>query len=147
MLSEWGNTWNGIDGSSLGSSSWRCWDGAVWDDRILRIGCWSVQSGAVLENTAGVYGDGLHAGGIGGIGSLDAAVVGAGGLLHVAAEMIEQAAEQQAGISSEHGIIDGIEVQLAWRPQASWEHAVVSFIFQVKLMGDAEGFPRDLPGA
>src|SRR6266849_10848571 len=88
MLSEWGNTWNGIDGSSLGSSSWRCWDGAVWDDRILRIGCWSVQSGGVLENTAGVYGDGLHAGGIGGIRSLDAAVVGAGSLIDVAAEMI-----------------------------------------------------------
>ena len=101
----------------------------------------------MFEDAAGVFGDGLDAGGIGRIGSLDAAVIGADGFVDVTAEMVEQAAKQQTGISGEHGIIDGIEIQLSRRPQACGQQAVVAFVFQVKLMGGAEGFTRDLPGA
>ena len=101
----------------------------------------------MLENPAGVFGDGLHARGIGGIGSLDAAVVGAGGLFDVAAEMIKKAAKQQAGVGGEHGIIHGIEAQLARRPQACGQQTIVPLVFQVKLMGGPQGFTGDLPGA
>ena len=101
----------------------------------------------MLENPAGVRGDALHPDGIGGIGRLDAAVVGAGGFVDVTAEMIEKAAEQQAGIGGEHNFIHGIEVELARRPEASRQQAVVPFVFQVKLMGGTESFPGDLPGA
>jgi len=43
----------------------------------------SSRAGGVLEDATGVLGDGLHAGGIGGVGSLDAAVVSAGGFVDV----------------------------------------------------------------
>src|SRR5712664_2903671 len=142
----------------LGSSGWR---GGRWRCRLglrggsrglhvgetLRAGLRVVESGGVLKDAAGVFGDGLDAGGIGGTWILDAAVIGADSLVDIAAEMIEQAAEQQAGIGGEHGIIDGIEVQLARRPQARRQLGVVTFVFQVKLMRGAESFARDLPGA
>src|SRR5258707_3066936 len=48
------------------------------DRRILRVGCGIVQSSGVLEDAAGVNGDGLDAGGVGGVGGGDAAVVRAG---------------------------------------------------------------------
>jgi len=54
----------------------------------------------VLEDATGVLGDGLHAGGIGGVGSLDAAVVSAGGFVDVTVKMIEEAAEEQAAKAS-----------------------------------------------
>ena len=52
----------------------------------------------MLEDTAGIFGDGLHASGVGGIRSFDAAVVGADGFIDVTAKMIEKSAEQQSGI-------------------------------------------------
>ncbi len=84
--------------------------------RILRAACRVIQSGGMLENAACVLSDAFHAGGVGRIGSLDATIVSAGGLVDIAAEMIEKTAEQQAGVSSEHRIIHGIQVQLARRP-------------------------------
>src|SRR5260370_4675587 len=53
----------------------------------------------------------------------------------------------EAGIGGEHGVIDGIKIQLARRPQARGQLGVVTFVFQVKLMGGAQSFARDLPGA
>jgi len=64
----------------------------------------------MLENAACVLSDAFHAGGVGRIGSLDATIVSAGGSFDVAAEMIEKAAEQQAGVGGEHSIIHGIQV-------------------------------------
>src|SRR4029077_8230501 len=114
---------------------------------ILRAGWGFVESGGVLEDATGVLGDGLHAGSVGGIGSLDAAVVSAGGFVDVAAEMIEEAAEEQAGIGSEDGIIHGIEVEHAGRAEACGQLGIVAFIFQVELVSGTQGFTSDLPGA
>src|SRR6266567_210320 len=125
--------WSGRGGLSVG--------------RILGGGRGIVEGGGVLEDAAGIFGDGLHAGSIGRIRSLDPTVIGADGFVNVAAEMIEQATEQQAGIGSEHGVIHGIQVQVARRPQAGRQQGVIALVMQVKLMGGAEGFTRDLPGA
>src|SRR5229473_252382 len=114
---------------------------------FLRVGCRILENGSVFENAASVFGDGLYAGSVGGVRGLDAAVVRASGFVNVAVKAIEKAAEQQAGIGGEHGVIHGIEVQVARRAQASRQLGVVALVLQVKLMGCAEGFARDLPGA
>jgi len=101
----------------------------------------------VLENAASVFCDDLHAGSVGGIRGLDTAIVGADGLVNVAAKVIKKAAEQQSGIGGEHSVVHGIEVQVARRAQARRQLGVVTLVFQVKLMGGAEGFTSDLPGA
>src|SRR6266852_3437532 len=132
-----------------GSCCWRSGWGGRGDGRIRWVwaGYGIAEDGGVLEDAAGVIGDGFDAGGVSRIGSADAAVVGAGGLVNVAAKMIEKAAEQQAGIGSKDGVIHGIQVQRAGRPQASRQQAVVAFVFEVELMGGTEGFTGDLPGA
>ena len=83
--------------------------GRVCDGRIFRTAR-VMQSGGMLQNAACVLSDAFHAGGVGRVGSLDAAVVSAGGFFDVAPEMIEKTAEQQAGVGGEHRIIHGIQV-------------------------------------
>ena len=61
--------------------------------------------------------------------------------------MIEKSAEQQSGIGGEHGVIHGVEVQRAGRPEAGRQQAVVALVLQVELMRGAQGFARDLPDA
>ncbi len=80
------------------------------DRRILRTARWVIQSGGMLENAACVLSDAFHAGGVGRVGSLDATIVCAGGLVNITTEMIEKTAEQQAGVGGEHSIIHGIQV-------------------------------------
>ncbi len=106
-------SWRGRAGRGIVIGSGR---GGGSDSGILRAAGRVFQSGGVLENAACVLSDAFHAGGIGRVGRLDATVVSAGGLVHVAAEMIEKTAEQQAGVRSEHRNIHGIQVQLARRP-------------------------------
>jgi len=101
----------------------------------------------VFEDAADVFGYGFYAGGVGGIGGFDAAVVGAGGFGDVAAEVIEKTAEEQAGIGGEHGVIDGIEIEHAGRAEASRQKGVVALVLEVELMCGAKSFARNLPGA
>ncbi len=73
----------------------------------------------MLEYPAGVVSDGFDAGSVSRVGGLDAAIVGADSLIHIASKVIEQVAQEQASIGGEHGVTDGIDVQLARRAQAS----------------------------
>src|SRR5207302_8600593 len=97
--------WRGR-GDCCGLSRICGWSGG----QALGAGRRIVHGGGVLENTSGVFRDGFHASGVGGVGSLDATVVGADGFIDVTAKMIEKSAEQQSGIGGEHGVIHGIEV-------------------------------------
>jgi hypothetical protein len=98
------------------------------DGGFLRVGCRILENGSVFENPTSVFGNGLYAGGVRGVGGLDAPIVGAGGFVNVAVKAIEKAAEQQAGIGGENGVIHGIEVQIARRAQASRQLGVVALV-------------------
>jgi len=76
-----------------------------------------IRSGGMFQNATCVLSDAFYAGGVSRVGGLDATVVGTGGLFDVAAKMIEQAAEEQAGVGGEDGVIHRIQVQFAGRPQ------------------------------
>src|SRR2546425_4704488 len=78
----------------LGGRGWRNnWRRCGWDlherrdgrskSGSLRVSCGIVESGGVLEDAAGVFGDGLDAGGIGPVWRLDAAGIGADGFVHL----------------------------------------------------------------
>ena len=130
----------------------RWWGGQVgrrWRSDGLGVGARGrgIEEGGVFEDAAGVFGDGLYTSGIGRIGRFDAAIVGAGGFVNVAIEVIEQAPEEEAGIGGKHGVVNGIEMQFARRAETCGELGVVAFVLEVKLMGGAQGFARDLPGA
>ena len=99
----------------------------------------------MFEHSACIERDVLDACSVRWVGIANTSVVRADGLVDIAAEAVQQIAENKSGVRGEDFAVDGIHVEIARRTQPRRQLLVVTLVFQVELVRSAKSLARDLP--